>query len=481
MTDMIPLWLVVALAFGVNFAIWGGLGVLRAIGARLDALRSEPRDTASRAYRERRRQAIGSVTAPIDPFNRPMERPDWLPEASRRVALTDVAVLMAAHNEEVVLADSLAAITALVPREQVFVVSDGSTDATVRIAEAAGVNVTETPENVGKAGALEHGIAEFGLVERFETVLFLDADTRLDPAYFEAALPVFDDPEIVAVAGCAHSDRGGRASGLIGRLLLAHRGRVYSLTQRLLKYGQTGRRVNATHIVPGFASLYRTRVLPQIDMNPPGLVIEDFNMTFEIYRKRLGRVGFSLDAKAYTQDPDSLRDYVRQLRRWSLGLWQTARRHGLRARGASLTAGFLLTELLTASLFLLFLPVLVGTMALAAASPGLFASPAAALGHQIVVGEVTWTMLLVTVLIADYGLSIITAIAERDWRYLVYGLAFVPTRILDAGIAVAAFVRMWTERSTGRWTSPTRRAVHSAESNHSGHSDETDERALVTV
>ena len=36
--------------------------------------------------------------------------------------------------------------------------------------------------------------------------MLLDADTRLDPGYFEAALPLFDDPDIVAVAGCAHSN-----------------------------------------------------------------------------------------------------------------------------------------------------------------------------------------------------------------------------------------------------------------------------------
>ncbi len=460
---MIPLWLVVALAFGVNFMVWGTLGVIRVISARADAVRAHPRDTASRAYRERRVDQIGTVMKPLAPHLLITDRPEWLPEAARRVALSEVAVLMPAHNEEVVIEASLAAITELIPAEQVFVVSDGSTDATVSLARAAGVNVTETPTNVGKAGALQHAIEEFDLVPRFKAVLFLDADTRLDPGYFEAALPVFDDPEIAAVAGCAYTDRRGRRTGLLGGLLLAHRSRVYSLTQRLLKYGQTGRLVNATPIVPGFASLYRTRVLPEIDMNPPGLVIEDFNMTFEIYRKQLGRVGFSLDAKAYTQDPVRLGDYVRQLKRWALGLWQTARRHGARARAVSLTAFLLLTELMSASLFLLFLPVLVAAMAVDSLSPGLLNSPRAEFTHDLIAGDVTWTMLLVTVFIADYLLSVLASLMERDWRYLVYGLGFVPMRIIDAGIAFVSFIRLWTERSTGRWTSPDRRAATSEE------------------
>ena len=40
-------------------------------------------------------------------------------------------------------------------------------------------------------------------------------------------------------------------------------------------------------IVPGFASMYRTDAVAQIDVTGAGLVIEDFNMTFEIHAKKL--------------------------------------------------------------------------------------------------------------------------------------------------------------------------------------------------
>ena len=72
---------------------------------------------------------------------------------------------------------------------------------------------------MGKAGALEEGIRAFGLVERFSVVLLLDADTRLDPGYFQAALPLFDDPNIVAVAGCAHSNWQTPGLSFLGRLV----------------------------------------------------------------------------------------------------------------------------------------------------------------------------------------------------------------------------------------------------------------------
>jgi len=48
----------------------------------------------------------------------------------------DVAVLIPAHNEALVIEESLRSIMVLVPSENVHVVSDGSTDATVDIARA---------------------------------------------------------------------------------------------------------------------------------------------------------------------------------------------------------------------------------------------------------------------------------------------------------------------------------------------------------
>jgi cellulose synthase/poly-beta-1,6-N-acetylglucosamine synthase-like glycosyltransferase len=222
------------LLFGVNFVLWGGVGLVRFA-----------HESSSR------------------------RRSTWNTK-NRRVRLDDVAVLMAAHNEEVVIEDSLSALLALTSPRDVYVVSDFSTDRTVELARGEGVNVVETPSNVGKAGALDHGIEAFDLIDRYEAVMLLDADTRLDPEYFAEALPLLDDPEVVAVAGCAHSH--WRTGGITwaGCVITAHRSRVYALTQRLIKYGQTWQLTNATHIVPGFASLYRTRALRQININPPG-------------------------------------------------------------------------------------------------------------------------------------------------------------------------------------------------------------------
>ncbi|MBV9011549.1 MAG: glycosyltransferase family 2 protein [Pseudonocardiales bacterium] len=419
---MMPWWSVAFVVFGMNFVLWAAIGLARLL---------------EESWRKRRRRRSG-------------------PPASALTA-QDVAVLIPAHNEELVIESSIEAIAALVPRENIHVVSDGSTDRTAELARQAGVNVIETRTNVGKAGALEEAIDRFKLVERFPVVLLLDADTTIEPGYLAAALPQFDDPKVVAVAGAVRTQHE-RDLSLIGRVLVCHRQRIYAISQRLLKFGQTWRFTNATHIVPGFASMYRTAVLPRIEMNPPDLVIEDFNMTFEIYQKRLGKVAFTLDAVAVTQDPDNLHDYIRQIKRWGLGLWQTVRRHPPQLSLFSAMLTVLLLELLTSSMFFVLLPLLVLILAVPAMHPAALAWPELMPVHDAVAAHLSLQVLLFAGAGADLVLSCVVALIERRLRFLVLGVFFPFLRVLDAAVALYVFPRAWLS-STGRWTSPVRRTV----------------------
>jgi cellulose synthase/poly-beta-1,6-N-acetylglucosamine synthase-like glycosyltransferase len=420
-------WPVAIIVFGVNFTVWAVIGL-----ARLTEETWRKRTFRGKLHRR------GGAGGPS-------------------MTVQDVAVLIPAHNEELVIEASIEAIAALVPRRNIHVVSDGSCDRTAELARACGVNVIETRTNVGKAGALEEAIHRFELVERFQAVLLLDADTTIEPGYFEAALPQFDDPKIVAVAGAVRT-RHERGLSLLGKILVCHRQRIYAISQRLLKFGQTWRFTNATHIVPGFASLYRTSVLPLIEMNPPGLVIEDFNMTFEVYQKRLGKVAFTLGAVAVTQDPDNLRDYVRQIKRWGLGLWQTVRRHPPRLSLFSAMLTVLLLELLTSSMFFLMLPLLVLILAVPAVYPEALFWPGIAPVHDAVASHMTLQVLLLAVTGADLALTCLVALIERKARFLALWIFFPFLRVIDAAVALYVFPKAWLS-STGRWTSPVRRTV----------------------
>ena len=437
----LPWWFLALFVMGVNFAIWGMVGAIRFMETRAARL-------------ARRRTADGGPAGRADG--------DGTGVARRRSALSvsDVAVLMPAHNEAAVIQASLDAIMKLVPVSNIHVVSDGSTDDTPDIARRAGVHVYETPVNVGKAGALHAAIEHFELISRFEVVLLLDADTRVQPDYFTEALPLFDGPDVVAVAGCVRTARD-RQLGLMGNILIGHRERIYSIGQRVLKFGQTYLRANATPIIPGFASMYRTEILPEIDVNPPGLVIEDFNMTFEVYQKRLGKVAFTLSAVAETQDPDRFRDYVRQTRRWAVGLWQTVRRHPPKMNLFTAMLSVLLIELITSSAIFVLLPLTLLVLSIPDLAP-------ASLGwlpfddvHTVVAAHMKLSAVLFGVAIPDYAMTCVVAILDRRPRLLLLGLFFPLMRVVDAAIGLSSIPAGWLVRSNGTWRSPGRRSVTS--------------------
>ncbi len=444
---MMPWWAMALLIFGFNFAIWGTVSLLRltALGA--------ARMHRWRTGRRSGRRAAGRAAAPaVLPARR---RGAQVPARPGGLTVNDVAVLIPAHNEEKVIGESLRAIMEHIPPWNVHVVSDASTDNTVAVARANGAKVMATELNLGKAGALQEAIYKFRLIDRFPVVMLLDADTRVAPGYFRAALPLFDNPEVVAVAGAVRTATD-RVLSFTGQVLVGHRRRIYAIGQRVLKFGQTWLHTNATHIVPGFASLYRTDVLPEIDMNPPGLVIEDFNMTFEVYQKKLGKVGFTLGAVAITQDPDNFRDYVRQTRRWALGLWQTVRRHKLRRNFFSVMLAALLTELVVSSLLFLLVPVVLLVLALPAVVTGAAAWPVLGAVYGLVSAHMTLATVLYGVVLPDLAMTVIAAAVDRQPVMLLFSAFFPFLRVVDAAIGLAAIPRMFRTKSTGRWKSPAR-------------------------
>lgn len=83
-----------------------------------------------------------------------------------------VTAIIPAYNEEQTIGNVIDCIKQVDKVKKIIVVSDGSTDRTAEIARAAGVDVIELAENVGKGGAIKAGVNECGT----EAILFLDAD-----------------------------------------------------------------------------------------------------------------------------------------------------------------------------------------------------------------------------------------------------------------------------------------------------------------
>ncbi len=109
-----------------------------------------------------------------------MTRP--APEAFQR-ARPRIAVLMPAHNEVAVIAETLASILSqLVERDRLLVVADNCSDETANIARGLGAEVVERadPLHRGKGYALDFGVRRLR-DDPPEVVIVIDADCQVHP------------------------------------------------------------------------------------------------------------------------------------------------------------------------------------------------------------------------------------------------------------------------------------------------------------
>ena len=97
-----------------------------------------------------------------------------------------VLVVVPAWNEEGALAGTIADIRATVEAD-ILVVDDGSTDATPRVAAAAGALVCSLPYNLGVGGAMRTGY-RYAVRNAYDVVVQIDADGQHDPRYLPALM-----------------------------------------------------------------------------------------------------------------------------------------------------------------------------------------------------------------------------------------------------------------------------------------------------
>jgi Glycosyltransferase like family 2 len=192
----------------------------------------------------------------------------------------DVAILLVARDRADRIGDAVAA--AGQTGAPVFVVSDGSTDPTAELAYEQGAEVVETLRPLGPGGSVLAGVQSFRLAERYAFVLVLDVDTRIDPSYLAATLPLFGDANVAAV------DARVTGSGLLGRYLA----RTYAMSQPFGR-GRVGPPATVTNAAPGIARLYRTEALEHLDLDLPAPAVPDFDATLQTYRDHLGRIALS--------------------------------------------------------------------------------------------------------------------------------------------------------------------------------------------
>ncbi len=84
----------------------------------------------------------------------------------------DIVAIIPAYNEEKTIAAVLRVLKKIKKIKEIIVVSDGSTDNTVKVAKSFKVTVIDLEKNRGKGGAMKKGLEN----NSADVLLFLDAD-----------------------------------------------------------------------------------------------------------------------------------------------------------------------------------------------------------------------------------------------------------------------------------------------------------------
>jgi poly-beta-1,6-N-acetyl-D-glucosamine synthase len=365
----------------------------------------------------------------------------------QNISINEIGVIIPAHNEESTIDRTLEPLIKVFPKRNIYVASDYSIDNTIEIVRKVGVRSLDIKPNKGKARSLVHIMSEYGLLDAYKFIMINDADTVMGDEYLAYALPFFQDPDIAAVA--THGVTRWKDYTFWQRYFIAYRIRLWRIIQWGTRFGQTWKYTNVSFIIPGSLNIYRTSVLKQLEIDAPGLIIEDFNMTFEVHKKKLGKIGYNSHVIGIHQDPYNLHDYIRQVQRWNVGFFQTVKRHGIWPSLFWLTTTLYYLELYIYALFMVSLPIILIIFILRGFMP--IQIPFLYFYRRLTIVDV-----LIGVFLMDYLTTIIAAILERKPFLFFYGIGFIFLRYIDSLIYLSSPIIAFTKSYTGKWESPKR-------------------------
>lgn len=229
-----------------------------------------------------------------------------------------LALLLPGHNEELILAATIqTAIKAGQSKRDIFMVDDNSSDDTRKIAiEMLGEDNVLTVERSGKGGAVQKAIRHFDIEKRYTWLHVADADSIFSPDYFRIYKKKLDPKKYAIAVGFVQSMRGNWIS--------TYRALTYTYSQHVARRVQSW--LGMISVFPGPITSFRTDILSELEFDSKS-VTEDFDVTLQVHRKKLGRILFIPEAINYTQDPQTLADFYKQNVRWQRGFFQGVKKY----------------------------------------------------------------------------------------------------------------------------------------------------------
>ncbi len=250
-----------------------------------------------------------------------------------------VSVLIPAHNEARILPQCLEALQSQTRRPtRILIVDDGSTDSSLgflmqdlQLAQRQGLYQSQRWSDIfllskprsGKARSLNEALA----FVQTDIVITLDADTLLEANAIAKIVQAFaEDPDLKATGGVL---RPLAQKGVSGWLLESFQKfeyiRAFLTRQAWMDY-------DSLVLVSGAFAAYQTQILKDVGGYDPGSLVEDYELIHRLYHHCYTlqipiHVGVTPEARALTDCPATIRQFLRQRQRWFGGFLQTLFRY----------------------------------------------------------------------------------------------------------------------------------------------------------
>lgn len=242
------------------------------------------------------------------------------------IKLNNIAIFIAARNEESVIGDLLKSIADQdydKKHLKTVVIADNCTDKTAEIARSFDAIVLErfNTEKVGKGYALDYAIdslRESGKWESIDGVIVLDADNLLTTNYVSEMNKTFSDG-YEAFTSYRNSKNYG------DNWISAGYGLWYIRESKFLHYSRMLLRSSCA--ISGTGFLVSRNLLDRFNGWKFYLLTEDIE--FSIFSVINGvRIGCCVNAELYDEQPVTFHQSYKQRLRWSKGFFQVWQKHG---------------------------------------------------------------------------------------------------------------------------------------------------------
>lgn len=230
-----------------------------------------------------------------------------------------ISILLAAYNEEKVIAQTLEALLAsnYSGAMEVIVVDDGSQDSTAKIVDKIAILDPRVrllrQQNAGKATALRLALAN----AQHPFIAMLDADTQFLPNTLQELVTPLQESQVGAVSA---NIRVGNVNSWISSFQALEYLASFNLDRRA--YGI----MEAIPVVPGAASAYRAAAIVAAGGIQKDTLAEDTDLTLAMHKAGF-KIRHNPRASAITEAPLSARALLRQRQRWSFGTLQCLWKH----------------------------------------------------------------------------------------------------------------------------------------------------------